>query len=435
MTLKRKSILTPRFYLKNSNTEFSDVYCHIQLNKIPIKVYLKSPIETALWDKGNSLAKTKNRYRTKDDKALFESIQMNNNYWESNCKALNRKIAKIENIVCTYCNETPFNEYDLSLLKAKINLEIHGIKETSQKPLETENTDIYVVAYIEDLLQRMKSGEHTKPDYSNYSKDAIDNYNALCTVMKLYEKNYDVKLSFDDIDFKFSKSLQKFMFDCEDLNINKLTTTARYFKDLKAVMNTASKEKVSSNYIDFKHIRVKSMKTTRVALCKKEIKEIRKLNLTGDMKLYRDLFLISYYTGFRISDLTTIKPYHIENKKITKVLQKGFKPYTFKLKKKARILLGSYNNQVPKFKIQDFRKQLKVIAKMAGITKIIEYPDNWKGKEIISKKPKWKMVCPHTARRSAIKQKELDGWTELRIMEFSAHSKSETLKSYLDVVF
>lgn len=139
---------------------------------------------------------------------------------------------------------------------------------------------------------------------------------------------------------------------------------------------------VHNPYDQFK---IKGKAVNKIILTDEEIKRIEALSFEGKqvhLVVYRDAFLLAYYTMLRISDLTTLTPNHVseiaEGLLIEKVQQKTKQLVRVRMGKihsgKGQDLLKKYwpaNNRKPFIdrSHQHLNRRLKEVLKLAKITK------------------------------------------------------------------
>lgn len=108
----------------------------------------------------------------------------------------------------------------------------------------------------------------------------------------------------NDIDVDFINSFIKWS---KDNNMSHNTIVGR-LKGIRAMVNEAIKRNLIRTEDDpFKYIKIPMMKNREEFLTVNEVNKLEGLKLTGKYKKIRDAFLFSCYTGFRFSDLNSIK--------------------------------------------------------------------------------------------------------------------------------
>jgi integrase len=132
----------------------------------------------------------------------------------------------------------------------------------------------------------------------------------------------------------------------------------------------------------------------------------------------QDLFVISCYTGLRISDLKRLSEEHIKltngEKYIEIEMQKTEKPVTIPISEKLISLLFNHKTTIGKFFPdiggQDVNEIIKEIAIQSAIFRkevIINITEN--GARISKLIPKYKLITNHRARRSFATNRVFEG--------------------------
>lgn len=110
--------------------------------------------------------------------------------------------------------------------------------------------------------------------------------------------------SINDIDVDFVNS---FINWCKDNKLSHNTIVGR-LKGIRAMINEAIKRKIIKMEDDpFRFIKIPMMKNREEFLTMEEVKRLEKMKLVKKEKRIRDAFLFACYTGFRFSDLNSIK--------------------------------------------------------------------------------------------------------------------------------
>lgn len=170
----------------------------------------------------------------------------------------------------------------------------------------------------------------------------------------------------------------------EPMNAN---TAATYLKKVKAVVNSAIRRELIP-YNPFVGYQVRKGKTTtRVYLSRDEIDAIEALDLTAQARLEkaRDFFLFSVYTGLRHSDALNLKAQNVKTDNqhvswISIVQIKTKESLEVPMLEPAERIYKKYEEQrkhtgyiLPRFENHLINRDIKIIAKMAGITKHVSH--------------------------------------------------------------
>jgi len=156
-------------------------------------------------------------------------------------------------------------------------------------------------------------------------------------------------LSFEDIDFKFLKSMEAMHLSKN----NSLNSLSFYLRTVRAVFNRAIHEGVIRREIyPFDKYSIKETKTKKRAIRKNDINLIRDLKIEENTPMWhaRNYFMFSFYCiGMNFADMANLKRSNIIKGRIEYVRAKTGKPYSVKLVEPAiEIINLYYNGQGPK---------------------------------------------------------------------------------------
>jgi len=156
-------------------------------------------------------------------------------------------------------------------------------------------------------------------------------------------------LSFEDIDFKFLKSMEAMHLSKN----NSLNSLSFYLRTVRAVFNRAIHEGVIRREIyPFDKYSIKETKTKKRAIRKNDINLIRDLKIEENTPMWhaRNYFMFSFYCiGMNFADMANLKRSNIIKGRIEYVRAKTGKPYSVKLVEPAIEIINLYfNGQGPK---------------------------------------------------------------------------------------
>lgn len=156
-------------------------------------------------------------------------------------------------------------------------------------------------------------------------------------------------LSFEDIDFKFLKSMEAMHLSKN----NSLNSLSFYLRTVRAVFNRAIHEGVIRREIyPFDKYSIKETKTKKRAIRKNDINLIRDLKIDENTPMWhaRNYFMFSFYCiGMNFADMANLKRSNIIKGRIEYVRAKTGKPYSVKLVEPAIEIINLYfNGQGPK---------------------------------------------------------------------------------------
>lgn len=248
--------------------------------------------------------------------------------------------------------------------------------------------------------------EDVQPDhisFSNYFKEELATRSDLTegskraqgqTINKLLA--FRQKVYFDDLNYSFIKQFDTFL----RKTLTNQNTIGRHHKNLRIYIHRAIKEDLlNADQNPYRKFKIKSQVPNRNSLTLEELDSIEQLVFSEEHKhleRYRKAFLFGAFSGFRYSDLSRITPNNIRNvgenvevailmKKTKKIIHSPIHLLFLDkngISKPKQILEGvlsemevfkgtrNYNSMcLFPMSNQTFNRQLKVIAKLAGINK------------------------------------------------------------------
>ncbi len=230
----------------------------------------------------------------------------------------------------------------------------------------------------------------------SFSKNHIKNNRSAIKHLKMFKEDisfleltkkllldYEIHL----VSYTYSKDNEKF-----NLSSNYIHNL---FKDFQAAVNRAIYEEIirpqDSPFLRFSFSRYKNMGESDIKyLTPEEVAQLENLDLSGKnrrLSITRDLFLLSCYTGLRFCDVTRLSRKHLtenENGGLTINIkqQKTGKPVSLPLHKlfdrKPYYIVKAWkatgrNELVRKMSNQYVNRNLKILAKLAGIEKHLTF--------------------------------------------------------------
>lgn len=374
-------------------------------------------------------------WNTKKQEAYI-SVRLNELDNKNNLIA-NAKIAEMKdcfsdfkNYLCEYPSEIENSE---SLLKQYI-----------YKKKEISTMDC--IAFLNKQLEAYNgAAASTKKDYSNGIKN-LDRY---------MKEGHEIK-SFDDLDKKYIKGFYEFLRKKDDaptkdghlsLNyINKQISQLSTMLNKFAVENDVMKLQTLNDW-NYQAWTIKDKATKNIDEIALRDDEVLLLwdywHKIEDVK-YKDtlaLFLLECLTGQRYSDIDKVlQDIEVLNNTMTMQLVQGKTAkkvefdIVFELTKE---ILSEYKNREPcKVTVDCFNKQLKKIAKAAGI-KGEQLITRHSGENLtvsVERKDRYECVKSHTGRRTFITLLKLRGWDNRKIQTYSGHETTDMVEHYTKIV-
>jgi integrase len=260
------------------------------------------------------------------------------------------------------------------------------------------------------------------------------------TIKKIreYSKAYGRKVEFKTIDLEFYYSFVNYLEE-KDMSLN---TIGKHIKNIIALMNRATEDGINTN-LAYRHreFRRVSENTTAIYLTTDEINKIENLDLTNNKpwEQARDLFLIGYYTGQRVSDFNGlgIKDIRIfDGKEVFEITQKKtsktiYIPVHPNLK---TIFRKRYNGKSPlRMPEPLINEYIKKVALKAKINDSVVSTKTKGGKKNSVTKKKYNLVGTHSARRSFCTNAYLSKMPVIDIMAVSGHTTEKEFYKYIKV--
>jgi len=357
------------------------------------------------------------KQRVKNVTAIKNKDLINNhlNYLEQNVNKVYLKT--VEN------NEMPSSNLLKSRLLNTLNIVDHH-KDNNKKKALTE--------YFEDIIEIKKQ---------SVSKGTLNTYKQTLSKLIEYEKQKGLFLEFDHINLDFKANYKKYL----EVNCNySPSTIAKHFKKIKVILNRAYDDGLSSN---LKHknkgFSVKEELGTEIYLDEDEINTMlnKDLSYNKEFELARDIFLIGYYTGQRVSDynnfskndIVTINDYQFI-KFIQKKNRKNKEYINCPITSEMKQIMKRYNNDFPpKMLEKDINLNIKVVGRICGIKQNIKIDYTKGGLNNTEYKPKYKMICTHTARRSFATNMYKKGMPVFDIMLYTGHKTEKEFYNYISI--
>lgn len=326
--------------------------------------------------------------------------------------------------------------------------------------------------YCRMVIDQMQSGARTigtdgrstiKGKGKPYSKGTINSWLVFCGVLEAYTKDHP--MSWDMMTESWLVGFKDYMTDHGYMNAtqNKFIGT---FKALSAMAQGDKLHTMTDMYRSMSKEDEKSSetKTTKIYLTDDEIQALYDMPLIpGSLKdQVRDVFCVGCYTGQRISDYNHLSPEMFTKSAyghdVIKIKQQKtgheitipvLNPNLLEIAKKYSYNLPTVNDVVLNRYIKEICKELsssvpslndKIIttltlreeradAKSIADNKGPIFSRDAKGRAI---RPRYELVCSHTARRSCITNLYLsDILSDQDIMHISGHEDYKSYKKYL----
>ena len=385
-----------------------------------------------------------------------------NNFRDAN-PVLTGKMDTIKrNLDTTLKQEMPITKEEMrEIIDSVVYAEARAAKkrrEEEQAQKEAEEKRMTLNKYISKYTDQISTGARQTDRGRNYADSTVKTIKLALDQFAKFQKETKRTYDFNDINMDFYYAYTAYL-KKKKYSIN---TCGKFIKELKAVMSAAESEGHHTNHLwrdkKFKGTRVEvdSIYLSKEDLDKMMAVDVSKLGL-GHEKA-RDIFMVGVWTAQRISDYNNIQkedfdtliknvmreeddPEHpgekkawIEKQEITflNIRQKktGAK-VAIPCNSALKAILEKYDYQMPHLVDQVINRNIKDVAREAGLNDLIEIETTKGGVAKKEKIEKWKLVHSHTARRTGATLMYLAGIDIYDIMKVTGHSSPKMLKKYI----
>lgn len=305
---------------------------------------------------------------------------------------------------------------------------------------KTENNYKTIATFFEfadDFIER-KENQSNHMSSVKLSPITVRSYKQTINRIREFNQKNNYNLDFESIDLNFYYAFIKYL-EKHGYSIN---TIGKHIKNLVTILNRATEDGINKHF-KYKHseFRTVSMETFSIYLTEKDIDAMYNLDLSKskNWELARDIFLIGYYTGQRISDYNGIKKEQIKNFDGQEVFeftqQKTGKRLYVPVHSRIREIMDKRYNGFPPPKLNnpDLNEYIKKIGGKAEINELVTVVKNIGGKKTSESIPKYKLIVSHTARRSFCTNAYLSKMPVIDIMSISGHSTEREFYKYIKV--
>lgn len=284
--------------------------------------------------------------------------------------------------------------------------------------------------------------EYIKNKNRKVGKATLTVYSNVKSHLQAFENFRKRKITFESFDFAFYEDFVDYLtFDHTHLRRKtnivgvKLNTIGKTIKHLRGFIKDRIKRKIVRP-IDLTDFKIPEEESDAIYLTHHEIISIYQTDLSTQPELieYRDLFVLACLTGLRFSDFSTLKPEDLRKDMLYKKQEKSDHWVIIPLRHEAKeIFTKQFQERIPDLSNPEFNKQIKVIGKMAGITRPIKFSHKKGSKSISVSKPKYDWITSHTARRSFCTNEFLAGTPVELIMKISGHKRTKDFYKYIRI--
>ncbi|MEH6538260.1 MAG: site-specific integrase [Psychroserpens sp.] len=305
---------------------------------------------------------------------------------------------------------------------------------------DTDEVDKPITSFFEfaDDFIKSKVNQAKNIGAVKLSANTVRQYKQTVNRLKEFNKKVKYNLDFDAIDLKFYYTFIQYL---EENNYS-INTIGKHIKNLITILNRASEDGINTNF-KYRHREFKAVSEEAISiyLTESEIEALYRADLskTKDWELARDIFLIGYYTGQRVSDYNGITKEQIktfDGRQVFEFKQKKTKKIIYvPIHPRVRAIMKErYDGNLPrKFNDPYINVYIKEAGRVAKINEQITVQRTVGGKKITETVLKHNLIVSHTARRSFCTNAYLSKMPTIDIMAISGHSTEREFYKYIKV--
>lgn len=370
--------------------------------------------------------------------------------------ALNKLLKEQEDFISDYVEavKTKKRRFDMDELKIDFNNNFKIGMPVAKNEGDATDLISFIDKYIEDRPDLSKgtiadlriAKNHVMYAFNLVPQKLRDEWNKMSSMEKELHPDFlqpNKIIDFDEIGYDWMQKFHNYF----------LKTT--YAVTKKGVL---VQEKYSKNYVSkmvgkvkgfcrlagskikdgsFNNVEAAGEEADTVYLNWNEIEKLKEVDLSpfSLQGKIRNLFVFNCYVGLRYSDLYKLDPGRFEQVKgqfgLKIRLQKTDELVHFPILPSAEDILKIYNYNLPVVDDEDFNREIKKVAKAAGITKVEHKRITKGGVKAVLKLHKYEMIASHTARRSFATNFENDGVPVRQLMLVTGHTTEQSFRKYV----
>lgn len=150
------------------------------------------------------------------------------------------------------------------------------------------------------------------------------------------------KRTFEELDYSYMERFDDW-FEERGVTVN---SRAVYYRNLRAVFNSAGKDELTDNY-PFRRFKIKKTSTKKRNLSIEELRLLKNFQTTyGTHAKYRDIFMLMFYMrGINAVDIFKLKESNIRHGRIDYIRSKTGKPYSVKIEPEMQEIFDRYKGK------------------------------------------------------------------------------------------
>lgn len=151
------------------------------------------------------------------------------------------------------------------------------------------------------------------------------------------------------------------------------------------------------------------------------------------LEVVRNKFLLGAYTALRVSDFNYLRDVHIDGDYFRVTTQKTGAHVVIPIHPVIRRIIDSGFDISTPIADQKINEHIKEVARMAGITQLVEGTKYIQHRAVVGFFPKCDLITTHTARRSAATNMYKAGIPTISIMRITGHTTEKSFMKYIKI--
>ena len=407
-----------RFVLKDPNSDKPTlVYLLYRYQNDRLKYSTGEKIHPEQWD--STLQQAKTDQKNKQEREPYQLV--------------NSQLARYRSVLKRTLANLTLAEINPTVEEVRARLENEFAK--TQKPVTVNSLTFF--EFADQFIEDCKTGKQLTSTNKRYAVGTIKNFRMTVNHLLRFQTVYPNRLDFDAFNLAFYKKFKEHL-TTENYSVNAI---GNLIKMLKILLKRGYRDGFHKNDI-FRHEDFKKMQedVETIYLDNRDLQTLYDFDLSSTPRLdrVRDLFLIGCYTGLRFSDFIQLRPQNITHNGqiLTVTTQKTGQRVSISipLNSKVLALLTKYDFETPKvLSNQKFNEYVKEVAKVSGLTDLVDSGRTKGGFRMTRTAPKWELVTSHTARRSFATNAYLAGVSTIDIMKITGHKTETSFMKYIKV--
>lgn len=272
------------------------------------------------------------RISHKKEKAYISlGIKVSPEEWDGNAVVGHKQAKTYNSLIIARLGAAKTQLANLDLLgrtNKMTAVQIKDVIENGGEVQEEEQAHNFYEYYVEAMNAKAK--DKTRGSYEQ-------------TLINLEKFDSNIKeRTFEELDFKYLERFDKWF---EERGV-KVNSRAVYYRNIRAVFNSACKDGLTDNY-PFRRFKIRKEPTKKINLSIEELRLLKDFPTTyGTHAKYRDIFMLMFYMrGINAVDIFALKKSNIRHGRIDYIRSKTGKPYSVKIEPEMQEIFDRYKGK------------------------------------------------------------------------------------------